>query len=485
MAILLGAAGLPGGITERVRASGGSVLEVYPTGDAVQDLQNVQSAIDSADEGDTVLLKAGTFNFGDWKTNPIPGGFVVIDKGITLKGDGFDASGDPRTIIQGGGYRNKGHWEHGEYAVVVFSGDASGGVLEDVWLKEPHFYAVGCTGFSGQNHENITVRNVKITDISHDIPGFYPWMSYGSSIDMGANIPQWGLGGPSGIVTVENCTISNTGSQVDLGYVDPDTGTPYYRNPAGGDLVHESWGMSFWMCTGNSLMIRGNKLAVQNEGIQIAATGGEGFIEVSDNDVTIETTTLSATNRHGFRCNAWDPNDGPIPFAMTLRLQRNKIRVIGEPEEGVFTAGVLIGTDDGAGDYAGSATIEHNEIEMQGGDAALILGAHYGVPFSLNGAVVKANRIRGSARYGILSVHGAQNCVLSGNNMATLTPGVAHVGLYGSAVHDNVLRGYSGVVDEAGGAYNNLVTGYTPMSSHATPPYVPPVLYDLGARGGH
>jgi hypothetical protein len=121
VAILLGVAGLPGGITVEVAASGGDVLEVYPTGNPVQDLQNVQAAIESANHGDTVLLKAGIFNFGDWKTNPIPGGFVVIDKGITLKGDGFDTNGDPRTIIQGGGYRNKGHWEHGEYAVVVFS----------------------------------------------------------------------------------------------------------------------------------------------------------------------------------------------------------------------------------------------------------------------------------------------------------------------------------------------------------------------------
>jgi hypothetical protein len=310
-------------------------------------------------------------------------------------------------------------------------------------------------------------------------------MSFGSSIDMGANIPQWGLGGPLGTVTVEDCTISNTGSQVDLDYVDPDTGTPYYRNPEGGDLAHESWGMSFWMCTGNSLTIHGNTLSVQNEGIQIAATGGDGSIEVSDNDVTIETTTLSETNRHGFRCNAWNPNDGPIPFAKTLRFQRNRIRVAGESEEGVFTAGVLIGTDDGVDDYAGPVVIEQNEIEMQGGDAALILGAHYGVPFSLNGAVVRANRIGGSARYGVLSVHGAQNCVLSGNNMATLTPGVAHVGLYGPAVHDNLLRGYSGVVDEADGAYNNLITGYTPMSPQATPPHVPPISYDLRARRGH
>jgi hypothetical protein len=114
----------------------------------------------------------------------------------------------------------------------------------------------------------------------------------------------------------------------------------------------------------------------------------------------------------------------------------------------------------------------------------LILGAHYGAPLSLSGAVVKANRIEGDTKYGIFSVHGAQNCVLSGNNMTALTPEVAHVGLYGPAVHDNVLRGSSGVVDEAEGAHDNLITGYTPMSPHAVPPIVAPVPYDLGTRKG-
>jgi len=147
-------------------SDGGVVHEVYPTGDPAQDVPNVQAAIDNADDGDTILLKAGTFNFGDWKTNPIPGGSVVIDKGVTVTGDGFDVNGNPRTIIQGGGYRQKNHWENCEWGVVTFGGDASGGVLENVWLKEPHFYAVFASGFCGQNHAIITIRKVKITDIS-------------------------------------------------------------------------------------------------------------------------------------------------------------------------------------------------------------------------------------------------------------------------------------------------------------------------------
>ena len=90
-----------------------------------------------------------------------------------------------------------------EWGVVTFAGDTSGGVLEEVWLKEPHFYAVFSSGFCGQNHENITIRNVKITDISQDIPQWDQMSSIGRSIDMGATVPEYGMGGPSGTVTIE------------------------------------------------------------------------------------------------------------------------------------------------------------------------------------------------------------------------------------------------------------------------------------------
>jgi hypothetical protein len=82
----------------------------------------------------------------------------------------------------------------------------------------------------------------------------------------------------------------------------------------------------------------------------------------------------------------------------------------------------------------------------------------------LTGAVIRNNQIRGAAQYGMLSVSGAQYCNIYGNNLATFEPSVAHIGLYGLKVHDNTLSGYSGVVIVADGAYNNQITGYTPMS---------------------
>jgi hypothetical protein len=456
--------------------AGDATIVVWPAGDPTMDISAVQWALDNVAEGGTVLLKEGAFDFGDWKTNPIPGGFVAINQGVTLKGDGFDANGDPKTIIQGGGYRNKNHWEHCEWGVVTFGGDASGGVLEGVWLREPHFYAVFASGFCGQNHENMTIRKVKVTDISNDIPDWYQYIAIGRSIDMGANIPEWGVGGPSGTVTIEGCDISNRGSAVDLDYIDPDTGTPYYRDPDGNDLLaRDSQGIGLWMSTAVNYVIRNNTLQVQNEGIVTEGMGGTGDIIITRNDISVEPVALDRHLLHGYRLDGWHPDWGEIPFARVVRVEKNKIQVVGEPEEEIFTAGMVMGTDSGLPGYDGTVVVEGNDIEMHNGDAALVFGAvvtdpaHHGVQYVLNGAEIRNNRIRGAANYGLLSVGGAQNCRMLGNNLATFAPTVAQVGLYGVGTHDNTMRGYSGVVIEADGAYSNRVTGYTPMSPLGVP----------------
>ena len=106
----------------------------------------------------------------------------------------------------------KNHWDMKEFGVISFGGDGKGGTLDGVWMKEPHMYAVGIAGLFGQNHENITIRNVKVTDISHDIPEWDQSIAIGRPIDLGGNVPEWGNGGPTGTVTIEHCDISNMGS---------------------------------------------------------------------------------------------------------------------------------------------------------------------------------------------------------------------------------------------------------------------------------
>ena len=443
-------------------SGGGAVYEVFPTGNSVQDVQNVQAAIDGAADGDTILLKAGTFNFGDWKTNPIPGGYIVINKGVTVKGEGFSKDGTPRTIIQGGGYRQKNHWDNCEWGVVTFAGDTSGGVLKEVWLQEPHFYAVFASGFCGQNHENITIRNVKITDITQDIPVWDQYSSIGRSIDMGAAVPEYGMGGPSGTVTIEGCDISNTGSSVDLDYIDPDNGTLYYKDPTGNDLFsNDSQAIGLWMYSTTSFVIHDNKLTTQNEGIVMEAMAGSGSILITDNDIIVEPTNLTRHWMRGIRFDASYPGMVDTPYTRAVRITDNHIRVLAEPEVGFLSAGIMLGTDNGVNVYDGQTFVKGNEIEILGGDAALVFGYNRGPDWVsvLTGAEIRNNRIRGTARYGILSVDGAQYCKIFGNKLARFEPSVAHIGFYGPGTHDNTVRGYTGVVIEADGAYNNHFTG--------------------------
>lgn len=444
-------------------SNGGVVYEVNPTGDPTQDVPNVQAAIDNAADGDTILLKAGTFNFGDWKTNPIPGGYVVINKGVTVKGDGFDVNGDHRTIIQGGGYRQKGHWDTGEWGVFTFGGDTSGGVLEELWLKEPHYLAVATNGSMGHNHSSFTIRNLKITDISHDIPAWDPYESIGRSVSVGFSVPEIGLGGPAGTVVVEGCDISQMNSTIDLDYIDPDAGTLYYRDPDGGDLaIHDSRGINFFLMTTGNIVIRDNTVRAQSGGIVNEGMGGTGYITVTGNDIYVENVGLPRPYRRGYQLDAFSPDFMPISFARTVRIMNNNIHVVGDPEDG-FTAGMVIGTDVGITGYDGTITVEKNAIVMGDGNGGMILGTDRGYMSVLNGATVRNNKIMGYAQYGLLSVNGAQYCNIFGNNLATFTPAVAHIGFYGSGTHDNTVRGYTGVVIVADGAYNNHITGYTPM----------------------
>lgn len=412
-------------------AERGQVFEVLPTGEFPQDVTNVQDAIEMAQDGDTVLLKAGTFNFGEWQTNPIPGGFVVIDKGVTVTGEGFDDESNPLTIIQGGGYRQKEHWEHGEWGVVTFGGDGSGGVLQDVWLKEPHFRGIGINGAEGgQNHESFTIRNVKITDISQDIPGWYPKVSVGRSIAMGWNDPAQGIGGPTGTIVVENCDISNLNTTVDLDYVDPETGAAYYTDADGNPLEsHTSYGIGMFISTSANFVIRDNTVANQVEGIIAECMSGVGDVTLMDNDITIQPGVLSRNGVRGIRVTPCHPGFVPTPFERTVHVMGNTIDVAGG-DEGAVAEGMMLASDSGAEAFAGTMLVSGNEISVDDGYAALVLGST-NPPSTLNQAEIVENLVTGSAEYGMVSTDGAQNCEIADNDMSGFVATVAETGPYG------------------------------------------------------
>lgn len=420
-----------------VERTGGAVFEVEPLGDATLDVANVQAAIAQASDGDTVLLKEGIFDFGNWQTNPLYGGYVVIDKGITVTGDGFHEDGTPKTVIQGGNHRYKNYWDQGEQGVVNFGGNAKGGVLENLWLKEPHLYGVFISGFNGQSHEDITVRNIWVTDVSADIPEWAQDTAIGRSIDMGATVPDWDVHGPLGTITIESNTISDLNSTLDLAFLDPDTGEPYYKNADGadltfGDLDHEqgSHGIGLWMNMGANFVVRGNTVQTQHEGIVLEYMSGSGDIVVEENDIVVGAALFGPDLQRGIRVTTCDPEEFPYASERTVSVENNRIQVIGSANDAATTQGLLLSNDNGLQGFASTYTIAGNEIDIQDGDAAIVLGSTDPVA-TLRDALIVDNVIGGTAEYGIFSAEEAPGCVVDGNDMTELEAGIAEVELSG------------------------------------------------------
>ena len=438
----------------------GATHEVYPTNDPAQDIANIQAAIDNAEEGDTILLKAGTFNFGDWKTNPIPGGLIMLTKGVTIIGDGLDADGNPKTIVQGGGFRNKNHWEHGEYGVFNFAGDSSGAVVDGIWFKEPHRYAVFISGFNGQNHADITVRNLRVTDVTSDIPEWDQYAALGRSIDMGANVPAWNIGGPTGTITIENCYVSNMGSSLDLDFIDPETGTLYYTDPEGNPLPTQnnqgSHAIGLWINMSTNFIVRNNTIRGQHEGIVMEYMSGEGDILIADNDIVIETADLIPNLQRGIRVTTCDAEAFPFASTRTVRVENNRIAVMAPSGEDFVSEGMLLSNDNGVEGFGATYVVTGNEVDIQDGYAAIVMGSNIPVAI-LRGAEISDNRITGTANYGIVSTEGAQYNKILANDMTGFVPEIANIGLYGTETHQNFLRGDLGTVDQGEGAEHNEI----------------------------
>lgn len=438
----------------------GQIWEVAPTGDPAQDVTNVQATIDGAQDGDTVLLKAGVFEFGDWKTNPIPGGFIVINKGVTVMGDGYDDDGNPKTVVHGGSFRAKGHWEHGEFGVFNFGGDATGAVVDGIWFQEPHHYALFASGFSGLHHKDITVRNVTVTDVSAEIPEWAQDSAVGRSIDMGANVPAWDMSGPSGTIIIENCTISDQGSALDMDFVDPDTGTLYYTDSEGNPLSAETsqgfHAIGLWINMSADFIVRNNTIRGQHEGIVMECMAGSGNILVEGNDIEIETTGLALNLQRGLRLTTCFAEEFPFGNTRTVRVENNRIKVVASDAPSVATDGMILSNDNGLEGFEAQFVVTNNEIEMAGGNAGIVMGSEI-PPAILRNAEISDNVLAGSADYGVVSTEGARLCQVLNNDMTGLTAEVADVGLYGEACEQNLIRGVAGKVDIGDGAGRNEV----------------------------
>ena len=124
--------------------------EVFPTGNYSEDVNNVQQAVDN-NPGGTVVLKAGTFNFGDDTTNR---GKVTIKTNVTILGDGRDVNGDPMTKIHGG-----------FPAFETLPGSNLSLTVQDIWFDDAKFVAIRLRDITG----NTNIIGNKITNMV-DLP---------------------------------------------------------------------------------------------------------------------------------------------------------------------------------------------------------------------------------------------------------------------------------------------------------------------------
>lgn len=446
---------------------GGDLTHTHPQFgvSCTEDVHNVQWALDNADSGPgvVVLLKAGTFNFGDWRANEPLGGTVMLHKQMTLRGDGFDANGDPRSKIQGGGHDlQQDDWQS-ESMTVAFGGDGHDGVIESIWLEEPHCLGIACNGTFGCNFTDPTVRSVKVTDPSPEIPPFAVQrdgdgnpigasMVLVKGITFGGNFHP-GMG-PRGTVVIEDCDISND-YDVLPEFINPFTGDPMPED------AYEADGIGLWGSSTVSHEVRNNRFTWQGTGICCEGLGDHTDPDTGERTVgtTViegnEITMLGGTWQEGVGYRA----TGPRPYVIT----RNEIRMLSGGD------GMVLTNDcEGFGPHVegDQFVVTQNDIEVQGGvagSAAMRLGYVQNGANSLVDAEIRANKLRGSAQYGVSTyvadmVNASANNLFLGNNLAHLDilPEGAHY-YFGPDTHDNAVRGYSGVVMDEG--TDNVITG--------------------------
>ncbi len=457
------AAGLVGGGVAKSAPPFGSLnpvdgyYEVYPFGDAFLDLSNVQLAVLGMQlvpdvppnppypmpiPGFTgkVRLKAGTFNFNG--TNPIlgtPG--VVLPYPVALVGDGTDSDGNPRTVINGGGGFTSQPWG----AVTVYSdGDIK---IDGLWFQDQTLAAVGSFKWN-----SLEITNNRITGVK---PVVLPPYSFGPEqpFDFESRLPigimgQGATGSPGAILLAGN-VLDNTGAFSTL--LGADTGITT-------------------ALTNDSLEIFNNQ--IKSLGICVYTTMNFGTTRIESNALTSTPPLFDAA--------IW------CFYNKSARIAGNTINL---------PAGSL-GSGLSLSNMGGDAfELSGNLILMGSGLAAIHMGdpggCFFAPPLPLQGALIRNNKIQGSAMHALVAfdyppippltaepfANASNSNEVAGNNMTAFTPtggffGTPPVHVFlGPYTYNNDLRGYFGGTDSVvdlnpTGPYAdqpNHITGCAPM----------------------
>ena len=260
--------------------------------------------------------------------------------------------------------------------------------------------------------------------------------------------------GPQGTVVIEDCDISND-YDVLPGFINPFTGDPMPED------AYRAQGIGLWGSSTVSHEVHNNRFTWQGTGICCESVGDYTDPDTGERTVGSnlidgnEITMLGGTWQEGVGYRA----TGPRPFVIT----RNQIRMLSGGD------GMVLANDcEGFGPHVegDQFVVTQTDIEVQGGaagSAAMRLGYVQSGANILLDAEIKANKLQGSAQYGVSTyvtdmVNASASNLFLGNNLAHLDilPEGAHY-YFGPDAHDNVVRGYSGVVIDEG--TDNVITG--------------------------
>ena len=390
-----------------------TTITVYPTGIYPDDVENIQWVLDNYIEDITIILEAGTFNFGtDGSVNLSNDGVYVQ---ITITGT-VDAFEQPLTTISGG-----------SSAFVVDSSTVSF-EIGNITFTQSRGKAIEITACA----EGI-IENCEFTDVQPSIDELDASAIFASEID--------------GIIA--NLIIRN--NEIDLFLDDPES------DPNCDDSIGVF--VNYMHNTQQILEIDGNSIRnVPDASIFVNGFHGEIAI-IEDNSVAQRLHLNEDSLKFGI---AIFTSDNILIRSNSLFLNPFS-SVVGKIA--MILSDVLDSTiEDNFIDYTVGLGILANGLDyslIQANTFSTILAVPFGVtPIRVTGShdtIIRENSIERSGTYGLF-IDSSASCEITDNDLSTFTASYAQL-YFGSDAHDNMVidtefgNGMP-IIDEG---YNNIV----------------------------
>jgi hypothetical protein len=378
------------------------------------DVTNVQCAIDNS-AGGTVVLKAGTFDFGDKATleatKPNRIGTVFVTNDVDIKGE-KDASGNLLTTVKNGyrsfsiGLQPRDWHYHYWYDELVFANYLTGVVpvqttIKDIMFDSYLYSGVFITGSIGFELSGCEFRNAVNVSGSGGIS---------KSIVVGPlqsrrKVEKENI---SGTVLIDNNNIYGTPDQTlgfDAFFIDAD------------------------------FLVKNNIFKGGNFGMRFFSVHGN--VEIANND--LETKEPIAVNEYGYR------GEGD-PSVMTTYIHDNKVKGTFNNIDLTRTTNAVVQNND--------LTVSNCQygIGMRGGSNAYVANN------KISGTIDPVDGL-GAVATKTYRGQGASNSTFVGNNLDIENLDASVTFYLNEDTQNNVVRGYTGACSVINLGTNNSITG--------------------------